>query len=106
MLFHPRLGLRYETTPDQLRYVLIELRKLLYAHPKVLNEDVRVRFAGFGAYSLDLDVYCYVSETNYADYLAVAEDLNLRIMDIVAKAGTSLRLPFTDHLLRTWRRTR
>jgi MscS family membrane protein len=93
VLFHPRLGLRYETTPDQLRYVLIELRKLLYAHPKVLNEDARVRFAGFGAYSLDLDVYCYVSETNYAEYLAVAEDLNLRIMDIVAKAGTAFAFP-------------
>jgi MscS family membrane protein len=93
VLFHPRLGLRYETTPDQLRYVLIELRKLLYAHPKVLNEDARVRFVRFGAHSLDLDVHCYVSETNYADYLAVAEDLNLRIMDIVAKAGTGFAFP-------------
>lgn len=93
VLFHPRLGLRYETTPDQLRYVLIELRKLLYAHPKVLNEDARARFVGFGAYSLDLDIYCYVNETNYAEYLAVAEDLNLRIMDIVAKAGTSFAFP-------------
>ena len=93
MLFYPRLGLRYETTPDQLRYVLIELRKLLYAHPKVLNDDVRVRFVGFGAYSLDLDIYCYINETNYAEYLAVAEDLNLRIMDIVTKAGTSFAFP-------------
>jgi MscS family membrane protein len=93
VLFHPRLGLRYETTPDQLRYVLIELRKLLYAHPKVLNEDVRVRFVEFGAYSLDLDIFCYIGETNYAEYLAVAEDLNLRIMDIVAKAGTGFAFP-------------
>jgi MscS family membrane protein len=28
------LGLRYETTPEQLRYVLAELRKLLLGHPK------------------------------------------------------------------------
>ena len=33
--YHPTLGLRYETTPDQLRYVLVEVRQLLYAHPKV-----------------------------------------------------------------------
>ncbi len=92
-LFMPRLGLRYETTPDQLRYVLIELRKLLYAHPKVINEEARIRFASFGAYSLDLDIYCYVSETTYPEYLAVAEDLNLRIMDIVAQAGTGFAFP-------------
>ena len=92
-LYHPRLGLRYETTPDQLRLVLIELRKLLYAHPKVLNEEARVRFAGFGAYSLDLDIYCYVNETQYPEYLAVAEDLNLRIIDIVAQAGTGFAFP-------------
>ena len=29
VLFHPRLGLRYETTPDQLRYVLIEFETAL-----------------------------------------------------------------------------
>ena len=93
VLFQPRLGLRYETSPDQLRFVLIELRKLLYAHPKVMNDDARVRFAGFGACSLDLDIFCYISETNYAEYLAVAEDLNLRIMDIVAQAGTGFAFP-------------
>ena len=27
--FHPLLQLRYETTPDQLRYILIEVRKML-----------------------------------------------------------------------------
>jgi MscS family membrane protein len=93
VLFHPKLGLRYETTPDQLRYVLIELRKLLYSHPKVLNEDVRVRFVGFGAYSLDLEIDCYVTETKQPEYLAVAEDLNLRIMEIVAQAGTGFAFP-------------
>jgi MscS family membrane protein len=93
VLFHPKLGLRYETTPDQLRYVLIELRKLFYSHPKVLNDDVRVRFVGFGTYSLELKIHCYVTETSQPEYLAVAEDLNLRIMEIVAQAGTGFAFP-------------
>lgn len=92
-LFRPRLGLRYETTPDQLRQVLSELRKLLDTHPKVISEEARVRFARFGAYSLDLDIHCFISETEYAQYLAVAEDLNLRIIDIVAEAGTAFAFP-------------
>jgi MscS family membrane protein len=92
-LFQTRLGLRYETTPDQLRYVLIELRKLLYAHPKVIDEEARVRFIGFGASTLDVEIFCYIAETSIAEYLAVAEDLNLRIMDIVAGSGTGFAFP-------------
>lgn len=95
IVFQSKLGLRYETTPDQLRYLLIELRKILFAHPKVGNDESRVRFIGFGASSLDLDLFCFVSETDYAEYLAIVEDLNLRIMDVVARAGTSFAFPST-----------
>lgn len=58
-----------------------------------MNENARGRFADFGACSLDLDIFCYISETDNAEYLAGAEDLNLRIMDIVARAGTGFAFP-------------
>jgi MscS family membrane protein len=91
--YHPTLGLRYETTPDQIRYVLIEVRRMLYAHPKVDSASARVRFVGFGNSSLDLEVFSYVTVTDAGEYLEVAEDLNLRIMDIVAAAGSSVAFP-------------
>jgi len=91
--YHPCLKLRYETTPEQIRYVLVEVRKLLYAHPKVLSEPLWVRFRGFRDYSLDLDVFAYIGVTDYNESLEVAEDLNLRIMDIVAGAGTDFAIP-------------
>jgi MscS family membrane protein len=91
--YHPRIGLRYETTPDQLRYVLVEVRKMLYAHPKVDPDPARIRFVNFGAYSLDLDIFAYVDVSDYGQYLEVAEDLNLRIMDIVEEAGSSFAFP-------------
>jgi MscS family membrane protein len=91
--FHPRLGLRYETTPEQLRYVLIEIRRMLYAHPKVDPDPARVRFVNFGDFSLDIDVYAYLLATDYAEFLEIAEDLNLRIMDIVDEAGTGFAFP-------------
>jgi MscS family membrane protein len=91
--FHPTLGLRYETTPEQMRYVLVELRKLLYAHPKVSPEPARVRFAGFGSSSLDVEIFAYLLARDYDESLAVAEDLNLRIMDVVAAAGTGFAFP-------------
>ena len=91
--FHPRIGLRYETTPDQLRYVLVEVRRMLYAHPRVDPDPARIRFVEFGAYSLDLEIFAYVRATDYGEYLEVAEDLNLRIMDIVAASGTGFAFP-------------
>jgi MscS family membrane protein len=93
MKFSPRLGLLYATTPDQLRYVLVEIRKMLYAHPKVSNDPARVRFVNFGDSSLDIDVFAYVFATDFSEYLGVAEDLNLRIMDIVSESGTGFAFP-------------
>ena len=90
---HPTIGLRYETTPDQLRHVLVEIRKMLYAHPLVHPDPARIRFVGFGAYSLDLEIFAYVRATDYGEFLAVQEDVYLRIMDIVAASGTGFAFP-------------
>ncbi len=91
--YHPTLQLRYETTPDQMRYVLVEVGKLLHAHPRVDPEPARVRFEQLGAYSLDLGVFAYVHAADWSEYLEVAEDLNLRIIGIVADAGTGFAFP-------------
>jgi MscS family membrane protein len=91
--YHPTLGLRYETTPDQIRHVLVEVRRMLYAHPRVDPEPARVRFTSFGAYSLDLEIFAYVRTRDYDEYLEIAEDLNLRIMDIVTASGTGFAFP-------------
>lgn len=92
-LFRPRLSLRYETTPDQMRFVLIEIRKLLYQHPKVDREPCRVRFTTFGAFSLDIEIFAYILVADMNEYLAVTEDLNLRTMDIVHRAGAGFAFP-------------
>ncbi len=91
--YHPTIGLRYETTPEQMRYVLVEVRRMLYAHPKVDPDPARIRFTAFGPYSLDLEIFAYVTTRDFGEYLEIAEDLNLRIMDIVARAGTGFAFP-------------
>jgi MscS family membrane protein len=93
MLLQHTIGLRYETTPEQLRYALVEIRRLLYAHPRVLGEPARVRFMGFGACSLDLEVFAYVDSRDWNDFLGVCEDVLLRIMDVVERAGTGFAFP-------------
>lgn len=91
--FTTKLGLRYETSPDQLRLVLAEIRELLLSHPRVDPDPARVRFVGYGDFSLDLEIFAFVRSTDVNDYLGVQEDLLLRIMDIVAASGTGFAFP-------------
>ncbi|MGM3389183.1 mechanosensitive ion channel family protein [Stutzerimonas stutzeri] len=91
--FHPLLSLRYETTPDQLRYLLVQLRSVLYAHPKVNPDPARVRFVGFGHGALNVEIFAYVDAVDYDDFLEVQEDLGLHIADVVKESGTSFALP-------------
>ena len=93
ILFNTTLRLRYETSPDQLRWVLVRVRALLDAHPRLDPDSSRVRFSGFGASSLDVELFVYVRTRDWNDFLAVREDLCLRIMDIVTAAGTAFATP-------------
>ena len=52
-----------------------------------------MRFAGFGAYSLNIRLFAYIRTRSWLNYQAVVEDLNLRIMEIVADAGTGFAFP-------------
>ncbi|SEM41883.1 MscS family membrane protein [Syntrophus gentianae] len=92
-LLRHTLNLRYETTADQLRFILAELRELLYRHSRVDSMTVRVRLIGFGQSSLDVEIFAYVLEAAYEQFLAVQEDLLLRIMDLVESAGSGFAFP-------------
>jgi MscS family membrane protein len=91
--FNHTLGLRYETTPEQLRYILAEIRRMLHGHPKVESPSARVRFIGFGNSSLNLEVFAYVYEAEYTAFLPIQEELLLKIMDIVRESGSGLAFP-------------
>ncbi|HQR45041.1 MAG TPA: mechanosensitive ion channel family protein [Thermoanaerobaculia bacterium] len=87
------VGLRYETTPAQMRAVLAALRKLLADHPRVAPEDARVRLLRLGASSLDLELRAYVLAPDWAVFLEVQEELLLAVVDAVARCGTGVAFP-------------
>ncbi len=91
--FHPTLNLRYETTPDQIRYLLRELRAMLLAHPDVDPDPARVRFIALGSHSLDIEIFAYVQTESYASFLEVQEQLLLGCMDVVEAAGSGFAFP-------------
>ncbi len=93
-LLETTLGLRYETSMDQLRWILTKIRELLIAHPEVADSPVpRVRFTGFGNFSLDIAVRAYVNTNNFDKFLGVQEDLLFRIGEIVKDSGSGFAFP-------------
>ena len=85
--------MRYDTTPEQLRQILGGIRELIGSHEQVLPESQRVRFKEISDDALLIEVNSYLDTTDWATYLELAEELNIRILEIVTQAGTSLSLP-------------
>jgi MscS family membrane protein len=100
MLFRMRLGLRYETTPDQLRCILADMRALFIAHPMVSPDPARARLFECGESALDIEMFAYIRANDWNSYLAIREDLLLRILDIVADNGTAIAFPSRTLYLR------
>jgi MscS family membrane protein len=93
ILFHKRLDLRYEATPDQLRLVLTELREMLLAHPRVEPDPARVRLVELASSSIQVEVFAYVRTSDWSEYLDVQQDLLLRIIEAVNRIAAGFAFP-------------
>jgi MscS family membrane protein len=93
MLIQTVLGLRYETTPEQLRDVLVNLRQFLKGDPRVDPNTARARLVNFGDSSLDVELFAYVKTAVWTEFLDIREEILLRIMDIIKQAGTAMAFP-------------
>src|SRR5579872_1448842 len=93
ILFKTVLGLRPESKADHVRFVLAELRRLLYSHPKIETKTVRVRLTDIAGTSLSVEVVSYILTQDFNEFAAVREDLLLRMMDVMEDSGGGLALP-------------
>jgi MscS family membrane protein len=75
------------STADQLRVILGLLRQLFYAHPMVLQDTASVRFERIDAATAVIRIDAGIPTRDFLEYLAVAEDLNLRIVELVHSSG-------------------
>ena len=90
--WHVTLGLRYETDRGQMGAVLARIDRMLGIDSRIA-EGHRVRFVGFGASSLDVEIFAYILAADYPASLAVREELNLALMGIVDECGTGFAFP-------------
>ena len=93
MLIKSVIGVCYETSPEQLRYLLVKIREMLLGHPRIHPDPARARFIGYGAASLDIEVFAYVTTSDWVEFLGIREGVLLRVMDIIKESGTGFALP-------------
>ena len=87
------LGVTYDTTGDEIRVLVHQIREMLKVHDKVDAESVIVHFNEFTDTGLHILIVAMVYEANWGAFQGVKEEVNLNIMDIVENLGLHLAFP-------------
>jgi MscS family membrane protein len=94
------IGLVYETTAAQMKEVLEGFERVLRSHPKIWPDAMVVRFANFGASSLDIEIMAWFQVPEWSDFQLARQEVLLQFMEVVEKAGSSFAFPTrTVHLV-------
>ncbi|VAW60647.1 hypothetical protein MNBD_GAMMA10-2122 [hydrothermal vent metagenome] len=91
--YSPAIRLHYRTSPEQIRYILLNIKASLQAHSKIIDAPLRVNFTDFGEHSLDIEIHCYIDTVDIVEFKDISEDLNLHILDIIESAGSRMAIP-------------
>jgi len=88
------IGLTYDTTEEQLRTIIEEIKYMLHTHEGISQQDtLLVNFNAFGESALDIFIYTFTRTANWAKYLEIREDVHLKIMKIVEENSAKFAFP-------------
>ena len=93
ILFRQIVRLRYDLSPDHVRYVSGELRRALTGHPKVEEASARVRLLKLGENAIEMEIYGYILTREYREFLVAQEELILQAMDVLESSGAAIAVP-------------
>ncbi len=91
MRLRATLTLPQGTGADRIREVLVALRAMLAAEPRVDGRSAQARFARMGPHALEIELIAYVHAAGWEEFVAIREDVFLRALDVLGVSGTALR---------------
>ncbi len=89
--FH--LGVTYNTPRAKLKICVERIKSLLDNHPEVHPDTIFVRFDQFGDSSLDVFIYFFTKTKVWGEFMAVKEEINFKIMEILEEEGVTVAFP-------------
>jgi len=88
------VGVTYSTTSEQMEKILGDIKTMLRNHEGIAQkETMLVNFTSFGDSSLDIFIYTFSNTANWAKYMEIKEDVNLKIMKIIEDNNSDFAFP-------------
>ena len=92
-LFNPVIGLEYGISAARLREGIALIEQVLADHPQVADDPRRVKLADFGASSLNIAVFTYITVPDFGESLGIRQELLLAILEKLDEAGLPIAFP-------------
>ncbi|OWK31062.1 Low conductance mechanosensitive channel YnaI [Sphingomonas dokdonensis] len=91
-LFNPVIGIEY-VGPAKLREAVSIIEDVLFSHDQVSNDGPRARFSNFGDSALEIEIFAYITVTDFAESTAIRQELLLTIYERLADVGIGIAFP-------------
>ncbi len=88
-----RIGLTYDTTPEQMESAIAGIEQILATHPGVDQSYQLVKFDRFEDSALSIFLYYFTASKVWEEYLQVRQEVNLRIMHLLDSLGLAFAFP-------------
>lgn len=89
------IGLKYDSPAEQIRRIINEIEIEVQRHQKI-RENPIVKLNEFSSSSLDILIIYFVMTSEAEEFIAVKEEINFLILDIVKKNNCSFAFPSTS----------
>ncbi|MFD1851704.1 mechanosensitive ion channel family protein [Oceanobacillus bengalensis] len=86
------LALSYETPKEKLQTIVQKIESLVKNHPGIDPETIFVKFDTYNDSSLDVFLYFFTKTTAWGEFLAIKEEINFKILDIVKEEEAEFAL--------------
>ncbi|MHA6253365.1 mechanosensitive ion channel family protein [Oceanobacillus sp. CAU 1775] len=83
----------YDTPHEKLQHVVEQIDTLLKGHEGVHPQTIFVKFNSYQVDGLEIYLYFFTKTTVWAEYLAVREEINYAILDILKDEGVEFSVP-------------
>ena len=87
------LSIDYAGPRAKIEKCIQEIRNILKVHPKIHPETILVYLENININSLDILIYFFTKTTDWEEYLAIKEEVNFKILDILAQENIPLAFP-------------
>ena len=88
-----RLGIAYDSTPEQMEAFCNGIRAVIKAHPATRKDCYEVHFCEFGDFSLNIMVYFFFDVASWTDELRSRHEIYLDFLRLAKDLGVSFAFP-------------